>query len=93
MKAGQVLKRLHRKALIGNRCVSLKQFARELLSEGREEEKLAVDSWRLNKSPVQRRLDKEDRLKRKGGIIQLQRMATKSARSKKSAQGGGGGGK
>jgi len=90
MKASKVLKRLHRKALIGNRFVSLKQLARELMVEGDEDEKLAVDSWRLNKSPAQRNLDKEDRWKRKGGIITLQRSATRTARSKRGTASKGG---
>lgn len=85
MKAGKVLKRLHRKAIIGNRFISLKQLARELIVEGREEEKLAVESWRLNKSPAQRKSDKEDRRKRKGGIIELQRQATRTAKRKRGA--------
>lgn len=84
MKAGKALKRLHRKALIGNRSISLKQLARELLREGREEETIAVATWHLNKSPVQRRLDKEDRLRRKGGVIELQRSATRTAKRKRS---------
>lgn len=89
MKASKHLKRLHRKAVRGNLDVSFKQFVRELASSGSEDDKVAADSWRLNKGPTQRRLDKEDRKKRKGAIIEVQRQATRTAKRKRSGGGKG----
>ena len=92
MKVSKVLKRLHRKAVLGNRFISLKQFVRELAKEGNEEDKLNVDRWKLNKTPMQRNIDKEDRQKRKGAVLSQIRTATHTAKRKRS-QGGDKGGK
>lgn len=85
MRAGKALKRLHKKALRGNRSISLKELSRELSKTGSEDEKLIVDGWHLNKGPTQRQLDKEERRKRKGGLIELQRSATHAAKRKRSS--------
>jgi len=89
MSAATSLKHLHRQALRGNRDVSLKNFARELIKDGSDEDKAIARQWFLNKGPTQRRQDKKDRWARKGGRIELERNATHAAKRKKS-QGGKG---
>lgn len=91
MSAATSLKRLHRKALTGNRRVSLKDFARELLKEGSDDEKTFVDGWFLNKGPTRRLIDKKDRQSRKGAMIEVQRSATRAAKRKRAAGNKGGG--
>lgn len=64
---------------------SLKAFVRNLKKNGTDDERSAATQWFANKGGLQERSAKKERLKLKGGRIALEKAATKSARTKRSA--------
>lgn len=71
------------------RGLSLKQFCRDAVLSEDEQLSKAAQSWFLNKKGLTQKAAKAERIKNKGGLLQIIRQASKSARRKSKSSGGG----